>query len=269
MEKSQSVTERFSGFVDIYDKFRPETPGIIPELLIKYTAGETAAAVADLGCGTGLSTFVWIDFARMIVGIDLNEELLTLARSKQAYRKSYSRIEFVNCSAQHTGLPPESIDIATCSQAFHFMEPESTLTEIDRILKPGGVFCAYDYELPPVSQWELDFTFTQLLECIAKKRNDLQIGKPKQWRKSQHLENMRKSKRFRFIREVCLHTTREYDCEKLEGLLLSHGLSQSLIRHGFSKRELGIVEFCDFAEKKLKKQPAPMQLGYKLRIAVK
>ena len=41
-----------------------------------------------------------------------------------------------------------SADIVTCSQSFHWMEPEPTLAEIARILRPGGVFAAYDYDWP-------------------------------------------------------------------------------------------------------------------------
>src|SRR5262249_48629656 len=42
------------------------------------------------------------------------------------------------------------------AQSFHWMEPTATLAEIARILRPGGLFAAYDYDWPPAIQWELD-----------------------------------------------------------------------------------------------------------------
>ncbi len=45
--------ERFNGFADDYDKFRPVPPLIIVETLINYI-DKTPSLVVDLGCGTGL-----------------------------------------------------------------------------------------------------------------------------------------------------------------------------------------------------------------------
>ncbi len=51
--------------------------------------------------------------------------------------------------------------IVTCAQSFHWMEPESTFIEVARILRPGGVFAAYDYDRPPTVHW------TDFSQCVA------------------------------------------------------------------------------------------------------
>lgn len=51
------------------------------------------------------------------------------------------------------GLPDDSVDIITCSQSFHWMEPQSTLREFARVPRPGGIFVAYDCDWPPVLDW--------------------------------------------------------------------------------------------------------------------
>src|SRR4051794_19046780 len=58
--------------------------------------------------------------------------------------------------AHQTGLPDGCADIVTAAQSLHWMEPTATLAEIARILRPGGLFAAYDYDWPPTLHWELD-----------------------------------------------------------------------------------------------------------------
>ena len=50
-----------------------------------------------------------------------------------------------------TGLPDASADVVIAVQAMHWMEPVSTLAEVARILRPGGVFASFDADWPPVA----------------------------------------------------------------------------------------------------------------------
>ena len=118
-----------------YDRYRPVPP---PEVVTRLCqmAREDHPRVADLGCGTGNSTRIWIGTASCIAGIDPNEDFLVYARSKAP------EIDF-RCGFGHdTGLPSTSVDIVTCVQSLHWMEPEPTFREIGRILCPGGIFAA-------------------------------------------------------------------------------------------------------------------------------
>jgi len=64
----QSNVERFSGFEDLYDNHRPEAPMTVVEVITSYLERKPGLVV-DLGCGTGLSTFVWKDHAERIIGM--------------------------------------------------------------------------------------------------------------------------------------------------------------------------------------------------------
>ena len=68
---------------------------------------------------------------------------------------------------QETGLPAGAADVVTCSQSFHWMEAEPTLAEAVRILRPGGVFAAYDYDWPPIVHWEVEAAFEELLVRVG------------------------------------------------------------------------------------------------------
>ncbi|EGJ28726.1 methylase involved in ubiquinone/menaquinone biosynthesis [Moorena producens 3L] len=47
-------------------------------------------------------------------------------------------VEIRDGTAQQTNLPDASIDLVACFQSFHWFDPEPTLLEFRRILKPTG-----------------------------------------------------------------------------------------------------------------------------------
>jgi len=55
-----------------------------------------------------------------------------------AAAQPHSFVEFQQGSAEQTGLAPQSVDLVTCCQAFHWFEPIATLAEFHRIFKSAG-----------------------------------------------------------------------------------------------------------------------------------
>lgn len=53
-----------------------------------------------------------------------------------------------------------------------------------------------------------------------------------EWRKEQHLERMRTSGRFRYVREITLHHMERGSAERLVGLAMSQGQVASLLNTG-------------------------------------
>jgi SAM-dependent methyltransferase len=70
-----------------------------------------------------------------------------------------ANVSFKAGVAQQTGIPDGAADIVTCAQSLHHTEPAGTMAEIGRILRPGGVFAAYDYDWPPMVHWETNQAF--------------------------------------------------------------------------------------------------------------
>ena len=134
-----SNIERFSGFADCYDSYRPKPPTIIVDILTQLAAVARPRLVVDLGCGTGLSTRIWSGRAEEVIGIDPNADMLRRAEVNAA-----ENVRYQDGLSTRTGLPDGCADIVTCSQSLHWMEPAPTFAEAARILRPGGVFAAYD-----------------------------------------------------------------------------------------------------------------------------
>jgi ubiquinone/menaquinone biosynthesis C-methylase UbiE len=90
-------------------------PPALLDLLCQFAQAPTPALVVDLGSGTGLSTAVWAERARRVIGI---EPLEAMRRTAEA-RYQFSHVSFCDGSAQHTGLPDGAVDVVTCAQSLH------------------------------------------------------------------------------------------------------------------------------------------------------
>ena len=82
--------------------------------------------------------------------------MLWLTRSNVA-----DNVTYISAFSDNTGLDNCCADVITCSQSFHWMNPETTISEVSRILKKGGVFAVYDYDWPPVCDWKAELEFNK------------------------------------------------------------------------------------------------------------
>jgi ubiquinone/menaquinone biosynthesis C-methylase UbiE len=101
--------------------------------------------VLVLACGTGVLEEALL--ARypdlQIVGADLSLGMLQRARQKGLPSAS---VRWVQADARHLPLGDSRFDLVFCSNSFHyFREPEQSLGEIFRVLRPGGRFLLVDW----------------------------------------------------------------------------------------------------------------------------
>jgi SAM-dependent methyltransferase len=250
------------GFASGYDRFRPRTPRALVDLLCRYALVERPELVVDLGCGTGLSTRVWSGVAERVVGVEPNAAMLAAAEPAAG-------VEYREAFAQDSGLPGGCADIATCSQSLHWMEPTPTFAEAARILRAGGVFAAYDYDLPPVVVPELDEAFAEYQGRRREAREARSIKRGGDiWPKHGHLERMGTSGHFAWCREVVLHSLEEGDADRVSGLARSFGLPGWDKSDAELERELRIDELDAVARRVLGDRTVSFLFGYRVRIGV-
>lgn len=272
--------DRFSGFAALYDRYRPRPPEIIIDLLTQL-AGSVRPVVVDLGSGSGLSTLIWTRRAAEAVGVEPNADMRAQAEARRAADPGAGTVRFIEGLSTATGLPDRYADIVTCSQSLHWMEPSGTLAEVARILRDGGVFAAYDCDWPPTLNAEAERAYNA---CLAKaemlghsQRLTVEVhhffgrfqASVTRWNKDGHLERIRQSGRFRYVKEVALHHVERGGAERLVGLALSQGEIATLLKHGIGEDEIGITALREAARQALGGAIVPWFWSYRLRMGVK
>lgn len=250
------------GFAQGYDSHRPSPPTALLDVLCLEAQAERPHVVVDLGSGTGLSTRAWADRADEVVGVEASPEMRDQAEAATAAEN----VRFVQAYAQETGLPDAGADIVTCSQSFHWMEPEPTLAEAARILRPGGVFAAYDYDWPPVVHPDVEAAFETMVERIGMRR--ALEGQPRHT-KDMHLERIRQSGHFRFAREIVLHSRDRGTAARIVGMALSLGPLTVMLKDGVSEEEIGLAALREAAATALGDREVDMFLSYRVRLGVR
>lgn len=263
----QKNAERFMGFANTYDQARPTSPMKAQDILRKYL-GKDPELVVDLGCGTGLSTFIWDGVSKQVVGLDPSEDMLQIAKQKAIGKE---HITFQTAYSDNTGLGDATVDIVTCSQSFHWMDPVKTLQEVSRILKDGGIFAAYDCDWPPVVNWKAEKEYNQLFDKVRefeKTRPEL-ANTFTSWPKEKHLERMNDSGKFRYVREIVFSNTEICDAERFIKIALSQGGLQSILKLGLVEFLPYVSTFQDRVRSILGIEKFAIEFGYRMRLGVK
>ncbi len=261
---------RFDGLAETYDAYRPHPPEALIDVLTQMAQVERPRLVVDLGCGTGLSTWVWAGRADIVIGVEPNEGMRRAAESHQAGTYQVGEVRFQSGISSQTGLPDASADIVTCAQSLHWMEPASTLQEAARILRPGGVFAAYDYQWPPTILPEVEIALEAFQDrASALEKAGLPSYGPHHWDKAGHLERMRSCGYFCYVKEFWLHHIEPGDARRMVGLALSMGSVNTLLRRGYSPEQLGLPEYQATAERLLGDQAIPWYFSYQVRVGIK
>jgi SAM-dependent methyltransferase len=111
-------------------------------------AGET---VIDYGCGPGndLVGFLEYSAAAQVIGVDVSEKALNLARHRLAlHRVDPARLRLIQITDADSYLPVTdcSVDHVYCEGVLqHTSSPEKILAEFYRVLRPGACSCIMVY----------------------------------------------------------------------------------------------------------------------------
>lgn len=118
-------------------------------------------AVADVGAGTGLYTFLFapkVGAEGRVYGVDIAPKFVEHI-TKAAAARQLPQVVAQLCSERSIELPAASVDLVfVCDTYHHFEYPQATLASIRAALRPGGELVILDFiREPGVSrEWILE-----------------------------------------------------------------------------------------------------------------
>lgn len=89
---------------------------------------EAELVVADIGAGTGIATAQLAQRVRTVIAIEPNAAMRERA-------KPLTNVRWHDGTAEHTGLPDKSVDLAVAFQAFHWFDAVDAFREFKRIAR--------------------------------------------------------------------------------------------------------------------------------------
>lgn len=117
--------------------------------------GAAPAAVLDVASGTaGVALELAARSGARVVGVDLTEEMLRQGRDYVAAAGMSPRIGLVTGRAEQLPFPDASFDALTFTYLLRYVDdPQATLTELARVVKPGGTMASLEFCVPPAAFW--------------------------------------------------------------------------------------------------------------------
>lgn len=114
-------------------------------------------SILDIATGTGDLAIQYAECipAKRIVGLDLSEGMLSVARQKVKENPATEGIEFIKGDSENLPFPANSFDAISVSFGIrNFENLEKGLSEILRVLKPGGIFIILETSVPTRFPWK-------------------------------------------------------------------------------------------------------------------
>ena len=130
--------DHFSHDSGSYSRYRPRYPSALFDFLAS-SCQETRWAW-DLACGSGQSA------------VELARRFRRASASDASYRQIDRAVKAANLTysvgpAHSIDAEDGALDLVTVAQALHWFEVDEVFTEVDRVLKPGGLLAVWGYQL--------------------------------------------------------------------------------------------------------------------------
>ena len=118
--------------------------------IVEFTDLAGGESVLDVGCGTGTLTSILankLNGRGNIVGVDLSPRMITIARKRTP--KGGNQVRYEVASSMALPFDSETFDAVATSLVYHQLlslaERAKTLSQIHRVLKPGGRYIAAEF----------------------------------------------------------------------------------------------------------------------------
>ena len=117
----------------------------VEETMLSLVQDREIDTLVDIGTGTGRLLELFAAHCERAIGIDLNSEMLALARAKIAESK-ITHAQVRRADLFSLDLPSEGADFVTIHQVLHYLsDPGRAIREASRLLRQGGGMLIADF----------------------------------------------------------------------------------------------------------------------------
>ena len=135
-ERRSKSQEFFSSSAGQWDRLRDELFGDRFHLAALPAFADPQWTVGDLGCGTGQMTAALAPFVARVLAVDGSAAMLQAAKKRL---QAFNNVELRRGELEALPIDDGRLDAATLVLVLHHLpEPERALTDVSRVLKPGG-----------------------------------------------------------------------------------------------------------------------------------
>ncbi len=152
-----------------YIRRPPWDSGITPPELQAFLKGLSPGRAIDLGCGTGTNLITLARLGWQVTGIDIASRAINQAR-KKAMQAGVTADLYVGDVSRLDGIfgPYDFVLDLGCLHGLSEQEKDGYLRQIDRILRPGGIWFLYAYLRPLDGTSTLGLTPADLEQMTAR-----------------------------------------------------------------------------------------------------
>lgn len=131
LSRAYALKNRFSHIWTVTERVRNAENAILSD-----SKGMT---VLDYGCGRGEFSLKMLGYGAKVFGIDISQVYVDEAK-KSCLREGYdvSQFNFQTMDAHNLSFADETFDFVVGNGILHHLDYPTALSEIDRVLKPGG-----------------------------------------------------------------------------------------------------------------------------------
>jgi SAM-dependent methyltransferase len=148
---------------ELFDNFTAVWDSIDGGALSDWLAGQldTGHRAVDLGCGAGRHTPILADRYQQVLGVDVSQRMLDLARKNHASPSvTYRRASVLDINPEADGVFDAVVSVAALH---HVGPPERVLAHVRTLVAPGGRLVVVDMVDPGgrgTLEWHIDRAFS-------------------------------------------------------------------------------------------------------------
>jgi demethylmenaquinone methyltransferase/2-methoxy-6-polyprenyl-1,4-benzoquinol methylase len=134
--------------------------------MVDQVVPEAGSVVLDVASGTaGVALQLAGRTTARVVGVDLTEQMLRQGQRNVAAAGLRERVRLVAGRAEQLPFPDRAFDALTFTYLLRYVEdPQATLTELARVVRPGGKVASLEFLAPPSPFWRFWWwLYTRLL----------------------------------------------------------------------------------------------------------